>query len=100
MRDRICHVYILTNKSRMLYVGATSNLVKRLVQHRDKHFPGFTAKFNLNRLVYYEEFRDIRPAIARERQIKGWLRSKKIALIKSMNPSWRDLAEDFSFPPL
>ena len=84
----------------MLYVGATSNLVKRLVQHRDKHFPGFTAKFNLNRLVYYEEFRDIRPAIARERQIKGWLRSKKIALIKSMNPSWRDLAEDFSFPPL
>ncbi len=94
VRDRPCHVYILTNAARMLYVGVTSDLRKRLLQHRAKEIPGFTAKFNLTTLVYYEEYGDIRPAIARERQLKGWLRSRKLALIKAMNPKWRDLSED------
>ncbi|MGA8220283.1 MAG: GIY-YIG nuclease family protein [Candidatus Acidiferrales bacterium] len=87
-------VYILASKSGVLYTGVTSNLDLRTVQHRLKMTEGFTKEFNVTRLVYYERFGDIRQAIAREKQIKGWLRAKKIALIEAANPKWKDLAED------
>ena len=88
-------VYILSGKSAVLYTGVTSRLDLRVMQHRLKQVEGFTKKYNVTRLVYFESFGDIRVAIAREKQIKGLLRRKKIALIESMNPTWRDLAEDF-----
>jgi putative endonuclease len=86
-------VYILASKSGVLYTGVTSSLDKRIIQHRFKTVEGFTKKYNVSRLVYYERHPDIRGAIAREKQIKGWTRIKKIALIESSNPTWRDLAE-------
>ncbi|MGO9588977.1 MAG: GIY-YIG nuclease family protein [Candidatus Acidiferrales bacterium] len=88
-------VYILASKSGVLYVGVTNSLNRRIVEHRLKTVEGFSAKYNVTRLVHYERFGDIRAAIAREKQIKGWLRAKKVALIESTNPSWKDLAEDF-----
>jgi putative endonuclease len=88
-------VYILASKSGVLYTGVTSHLDRRLVQHRQKIVPGFTERYRVTRLVHYERFGDIRAAIAREKEIKGWLRAKKIALIESTNPAWKDLAEDF-----
>ena len=86
------HVYILTNKSGTLYTGVTSDLRRRVYQHKGKLVPGFTSKYNLTRLVFYEAVADARAAIEREKQIKGWLRRKKIALIESVNPTWEDLA--------
>ncbi len=86
------YVYIMTNKSRTLYTGVTNNLERRVSGHNQKLIPGFTGKYNITHLVYYEEFTDIRDAIAREKQIKGWLRSKKIALIESVNSQWEDLS--------
>jgi putative endonuclease len=100
MRDRPCHVYILANAARMMYVGVTSDLQKRILQHRAKELPGFTSQFNLTRLVFYEAYGDIRPAIAREKEIKAWRREKKIALIRTMNPKWLDLAEDLFQKPI
>ena len=92
MRSRSYYVYIMTNPSRTLYVGVTNDLERRVNQHRLKDIPGFTAKYNLTQLVYYEETSDILVAIAREKTIKGWLRAKKIALIESANPNWQDLS--------
>lgn len=89
------YVYIMTNKSRTLYTGVTNNLERRVGEHKSKAIPGFTSKYNITKLVYYEEGSDINVAIAREKQIKGWLRAKKIALIESTNPEWRDLSEDW-----
>ena len=86
------YVYIMTNKSRTLYTGVTNNLERRVYEHKQKFVPGFTAKYNITRLVYFEETGDIQEAIAREKQIKGWLRTKKIALIESVNPAWEDLS--------
>jgi putative endonuclease len=86
------HVYILSNVSRMLYIGITSNLDFRVFQHRNKLLKGFTQAYNLFKLVYFEGFDDVHLAIKREKQLKGWLRSKKIALIESVNPNWDDLA--------
>ncbi|MGB6786734.1 MAG: GIY-YIG nuclease family protein [Candidatus Acidiferrales bacterium] len=86
-------VYILASKSLNLYTGVTSNLQRRVIQHREKHLKGFSAKYNINRLVYYESFGDVFAAIRREKQIKGWLRSKKIALIESANRDWKDLSD-------
>ena len=88
-------VYILASKSGVLYTGVTSSLDTRIRLHRLKLIDGFTKKYNVTRLVRYEQFRDIRIAIAREKEIKGWLRKKKIDLIESSNPSWKDLAESF-----
>ena len=85
-------VYIMTNKSRTLYTGVTNNLKRRVYQHKHKLIPGFTSKYNITQLVYFESTVDIKAAIAREKQIKGWLRSKKIALIDSVNPKWQDLS--------
>jgi putative endonuclease len=89
------YVYIMTNKSKTLYTGITNNLERRVYEHKHKLVPGFTAKYNITKLAYYEETTDVLAAIAREKEIKGWLRSKKIKLIELSNPDWRDLATDW-----
>ena len=94
-RDRKYYVYILTNGSRTLYVGVTNDIVRRVYEHKHKMVDGFTKKYNLTYLAYYDETADVMSAIEREKQIKGWRRSKKIALIESVNPNWRDLAMDW-----
>jgi putative endonuclease len=86
------YVYILTNKNHtVLYIGVTSDIVKRIYQHKNKEVEGFTKKYNLNKLVYYESFDDIVVAIEREKQIKGGSRKTKLELVNSMNPKWEDL---------
>jgi putative endonuclease len=89
------HVYILAGRSAVLYTGVTGSLALRVTQHRERKASGFTAKYNVTRLVYYELFGSPAAAIAREKQIKGWVRAKKVALIEARNPGWRDLSEDF-----
>ncbi len=91
------YVYILTNASRTLYVGFTSDLARRVYEHKQKLVPGFTARYNITRLVYFEDTVNARAAIAREKEIKGWTRARKIALVSSANPAWRDLSEDGDF---
>ncbi|MHB8154619.1 MAG: GIY-YIG nuclease family protein [Candidatus Omnitrophota bacterium] len=92
MRDKKGYVYILTNTNNtVLYTGVTSNLVKRVYEHKNKKVRGFTEKYNLYKLIYYEIFEDMINAIMREKQIKGWLRRKKILLIEKANPDWEDL---------
>jgi putative endonuclease len=88
-------VYIMTNRSKTLYIGVTNNLVRRVREHKTGIGSGFTAKYKLDRLVYFESFEDVHNAIEREKRIKGWLRIKKIALIVSGNPSWKDLSEEW-----
>lgn len=89
-------VYILTNfTNKVLYIGVTNNLQRRIYEHKQKLVDGFTKKYNLTRLVYFEEFSRIEDAIAAEKKIKGWLRIKKINLIESKNPSWSDLSLSF-----
>ncbi len=89
-------VYIMTNKdNHVLYTGVTSNLFKRVSEHKEKAVPGFTSSYNVTKLVYYEEYATMEEAIAREKQIKGGSRKKKIDLINSVNPAWRDLYDDF-----
>ena len=89
------YVYIATNKSKTLYIGVTNNLERRMWEHRQKMGSKFAAKYNITRLVYYEEFADIRDAIAREKELKGWRRDKKIDLVEDDNPLWEDLSEDW-----
>jgi putative endonuclease len=83
----------MTNKSGTLYTGVTSNLERRIYEHKHHLVNGFTKKYKIGKLVYFEETNDINAAISREKQIKGWLRKRKIALIESMNPGWKDLSE-------
>ena len=90
-REHHYYVYILSNKSRTLYVGVTNKLQFRVEQHRNGEFEGFTKRYNVHRLVYFERFQYVQNAIAREKEIKGWLREKKIALIVVENPTWEDL---------
>ncbi len=85
----------MASDSGTLYVGVTGQLEGRVNQHKKGQIDGFTKKYNCNKLVYYEEFDDIEQAILREKQIKRWRRDKKEALIKKINPSWRDLSEDW-----
>ena len=87
------YVYIMTNRRGTLYTGITNDLLRRVYEHKEKLVDGFTNKYNISVLVHYQSTSDVQSAIAREKQIKGWLRSKKIALIKSINPEWKDLAE-------
>jgi putative endonuclease len=91
MRDHHYYVYILASARRVLYIGVTNDLLRRVLQHREKHIPGFTAKYNVNRLVYFEVYGHVRDAIAREKQLKVIRRAKKNSLIESMNPGWKDL---------
>ena len=96
-KNRRFFVYLMTNgpRSHTLYPGITGNLPHRVFQHKHKLVPGFTSRYNLHRLVYYEEFVYPDAAILREKEIKGWRPSKKIHLIESMNPHWHDLAESW-----
>ncbi len=88
------YVYILSNKRNgTLYTGVTSNLVKRIFEHKEKVVNGFSAKYNLDLLVYYEERWSIEEAIQREKQLKAGNRKKKLSLIESINPDWKDLSE-------
>lgn len=87
------YVYIMASASRTLYTGVTNNLERRVSEHKRKLIPGFTSQYNTTRLVYFEVCGDIRAAITREKQIKGWLRRKKIALIESANRDWKDLSD-------
>ncbi len=89
------YVYILTNRSRTFYVGVTNNLERRLYEHQHKLIEGFTKRYNITQLIYYEVFDGVRQAIAREKQVKDWRREKKIALIESLNPTWKDLSTDW-----
>jgi putative endonuclease len=86
------YVYILASDSNVLYVGVTNDLERRVVQHKAKRFPGFSAKYNCDRLVWYETFNNVNEAIACEKRIKGWRREKKIALVTEMNPGMTDLS--------
>jgi putative endonuclease len=92
------HVYIMASASRVLYIGVTGDLLRRDREHKEMRAPGFTARYRVTELVYFEAFGDSRIAIAREKQIKGWLRARKIALIESFNPHWRDLAAELQPP--
>jgi len=96
--QREYHVYIMASERQTLYTGVTGNLLERVWQHRTKQVPGFTAKYDCTKLVYYEATEDVWAAVARERQIKGWVRRKKVALIRSMNPGFDDLSADWTAP--
>src|SRR5262245_46166087 len=85
-------VYILANSARMLYVGVTNDLKRRLHEHRTKAVPGYTRQYDITRLIYFEATHDIRAAIEREKKIKGWTRAKKVALIEAQNAAWADLS--------
>ena len=86
------YVYILASESRVLYTGMTNDLIRRLSEHKLKLTPGFTKKYNVTKLVYYERHSTAGEAITREKSLKGWLRSKKMELIQQENPDWRDLS--------
>ena len=87
------YIYMMTNRAGTLYTGVTNDLEHRVYEHIHGAVPGFTSRYSLNRLIYYEETSDVGDAISREKQIKGWLRRKKVELVDSMNPLWVDLAE-------
>lgn len=95
MHEGCYFTYIMASRSHTLYIGVTGDLRKRVFQHKWKEHEGFTARYNCDRLVWFERYRDVHKAIAREKQLKRWLRSKKIALIKSANPTWTDLSRDW-----
>lgn len=95
MPEKQGYVYILTNKyNSVLYTGVTNDLIKRIYEHKNRLVDGFTKKYNVHKLVHFEVLEDMINAITREKQIKGWLRSKKIALIESKNSEWRDLYKE------
>lgn len=87
------YVYIVASNTGTLYIGVTNNLYRRVSEHKTRAMEGFTATYKCHRLVYYERYDEVLAAIAREKQLKGWIRRKKIALIESVNPRWQDLAE-------
>ena len=93
LMDGLYYVYIMSSATRTIYTGVTNNLERRVLEHKRHLIKGFTAKYDVTRLVYYETHRDITEAIAREKQIKGWVRRKKVELIATDNPQWRDLSD-------
>ena len=88
-------IYMMCSGTRVLYTGVTNDLERRVYQHKHHLVPGFTSKYKITRLVYYEETCDVLSAIAREKQVKAWTRAKRVALIESVNPAWHDLARDW-----
>jgi putative endonuclease len=92
------YVYIMASRSLTLYTGVTGDIYHRTLQHKAGEIEGFTKKYHINRLVYYETFKYVNNALAREKQIKAWTRAKRIVVIKSMNPTWQDLAEGWGEP--
>jgi len=97
--EKAYYIYFMSNRSRTLYAGVTGNIRKRVYEHKTGAVEGFTSRYKLDRLVYWEKFQYVRNAIAREKQIKRWKRVKKVQLVVSMNPTWKDLAADW-FPEL
>jgi putative endonuclease len=95
MKPRRYYMYIMASLSGTLYVGVTNNIFTRTTQHKAGEGSEFTSRYAVDRLIYYESFQYVGNAIAREKEIKGWRRAKKIALIQSTNPHWRDLSRDF-----
>jgi putative endonuclease len=95
MSESEYYVYILSSVSGVLYVGVTNDLTRRVHEHKQKLVPGFTSRYNMNQLVYFESTPDVSAAVAHERQIKGWRRSRKVDLVHSMNPKWEDLAANW-----
>lgn len=94
--ERLYYVYFVTNKRlNVLYTGVTNDIVRRIYEHKNKLIEGFTKKYNVDRLVYIEEYDNIHDAIAREKQIKGWSRHKKNILVQKANPLWNDLYDGF-----
>jgi len=93
VKEHKYYAYIVCSLSGTLYIGMTNSIDRRALQHKSGEIEGFARKYHCNRLVYYESFDDVRKAIDREKQLKGWSRAKKIALIESRNPRWEDLAE-------
>jgi len=90
------YVYMITNwNNKVLYTGVTNNLERRIFEHKNKIIKGFTSKYNINKLVYFDYTDNINSAIVREKQIKGWTRKKKNELIEEMNPEWKDLSKEF-----
>ena len=89
------YVYIMSNRSKTLYIGMTNDLIRRVSEHKQKIIKGFSKKYDTTKLVYYEITAEVNSAIAREKQLKGWLRKRKTELIESMNPNWEDLSESF-----
>jgi putative endonuclease len=96
MLSKQYYVYIMSSRSRVIYIGMTNDLRRRVAQHQQKLVEGFTQKYNVTQLVYYEVTQDVHSALAREKELKGWRRSKKVALIESVNPAWKDLSGDLS----
>ena len=92
------YVYIMASRSLTLYTGVTGDIYSRALQHKAGEVEGFTKKYQINRLVYYETFKYVNNALAREKQIKAWTRAKRLALIKTLNPTWQDLAEGWGEP--
>ena len=95
MHEGSYFTYIMASRSRTLYIGVTGNLLKRVFQHKWREHDGFTERYNCDRLMWFERFEDVTRAIAREKQLKGWTRAKKLALIEKTNPAWVDLARDW-----
>jgi putative endonuclease len=89
-------VYILSSKTKRLYIGVTNDLERRVAQHKRREVEGFTSRYNIDRLVYFEETNDVWAALNREKQLKGWMRVRKLELVSDMNPEWRDLAAEWS----
>ena len=93
---RSYYVYILTNwNNKVMYIGVTNNLPRRLYEHKNGLAEGFTKRYNIHKLVYYEQTKDVNSALAREKQLKGLLRAKKNAIVETMNPQWKDLSEEW-----
>ena len=93
--DRQYFIYIMTNRSETLYTGVTNNLEQRVVQHKKGSIPGFTSRYKITRLLYFESTSDVHAALGREKQIKSWSRKRKLDLIASANPEWRDLSQEW-----
>ena len=96
---RTYYVYIMASRSRVLYTGVTNDLARRVYEHKRSRTPGFTSRYRITRLVYFEEFGDVRDAIAREKQLKGWVRARKVRLIEQKNPIWQDWADAWFAAP-
>ena len=95
MHEGSYFAYVAASRSHALYIGVTGNLQKRMFEHKWQEHEGFTERYNCDRLVWFERYQDVRLAIAREKQLKGWRREKKIALIEAANPAWVDLSRDW-----
>ena len=96
MSENTYYVYLLTNwNNKVMYIGMTNNLERRVYEHKHDLVEGFTKKYRIHKLVYFEDTSDVLVAIEREKQIKGWLRARKNGLVESLNPDWRDLSDDF-----